>query len=244
MSPALPMIALIFIPLLGAFYSFVLPRQGRFIALITAFFIPLCLIALIITLLDVGPLRHSVGGWGVPLGIDLYADGLSTFMLLTTCVVCCFTVIYAWGYFAHERESTLFWSLGLLLWAALNALFLAADVFNLYVTLELLGLTAVALTALTGKHDSLKAAMRYLIVGLVASGCYLFGVAILYGGYGVLDLQALASMLRPEAVSYIALALMTVALLKCRSAGERPDVSAGGQGIFLYPVALMVPVIS
>lgn len=34
-----------------------------------------------------GPQRYAIGGWGAPLGIDLYADGLSVLMLLMSIVV-------------------------------------------------------------------------------------------------------------------------------------------------------------
>ena len=213
MSGAVSVVPLIFVPLLAAFFAFVFPRQGRFAVLGTVLTMPPLLIMAIMELVHQGPLRHPVGGWGMPLGIDLYMDGLTAFMLLTTCVICCFTLVYAKHYFDQGNESRFFWPLGLLLWTALNALFLAADIFNLYVTLELLGLTAVALTALTGQRASLNAALRYLFVGLLASGGYLLGVALLYGGYGLLDLQMLASTLRAEPVSYIALVMMTVALL-------------------------------
>ena len=37
--------------------------------------------------LTVGPLQYPVGGWGVPLGIDLRADGLSVLMLAMTAVI-------------------------------------------------------------------------------------------------------------------------------------------------------------
>ena len=47
--------------------------------------------------------------------------------------------IYAIGYIRTEAASRYFWPLWLFLWSALNALFLAGDIFNLYVTLELLG---------------------------------------------------------------------------------------------------------
>ena len=48
---------------------------------------------------------------------------------------------------AGDAASRSFWPLWMFLWAALNALFLSGDIFNLYVTLELLGLSAVALVA-------------------------------------------------------------------------------------------------
>ena len=81
-----------------------------------------------------------------------------------------------------------FWPLFLFLWTALNALFLSADIFNLYVTLELLGFAAVALVALAGKRAALTAALRYLFVSLTASLFYLLGVGLVYGQCATVDL--------------------------------------------------------
>ena len=93
--------------------------------------------------------------------------------------------------------------------AGLNALFLSSDVFNLYVTLELVGLSAVALVALGGTRRSRRAALRYLFVGLSGSLFYLMGVALLYGGCGTVDVALLGERVKPDFQSRLALALMT-----------------------------------
>lgn len=197
LSMLLPL--LIVVPLLAAILAFLLPRLGFWLALInSALTSGLTLAALVA--LQAQPLRHAVGGWRAPLGIGLVMDGLSALMVGLTALIGLFITIYAQGYFrpaeegdgseAHRR--TFFWPLWLFLWASLNALFLSADIFNLYVTLELLGFSAVALTALAGKPAVLKAAMRYLLVSLSGSLLYLMGVVFLYGGFGVLDIEQLS----------------------------------------------------
>jgi formate hydrogenlyase subunit 3/multisubunit Na+/H+ antiporter MnhD subunit len=168
-----------------------------------------------------GEQRYPIGGWGAPLGIDLYADGLSALMLLMTAGVGTFVSLYAVGYFAgdadpvtaHGQGREYFWPLWLFLWGALNALFLSADVFNLYVTLELLTLSAVALVALAGEPAALVAAMRYLLAAVLGSLAYLIGIALLYAAYGTLDLAALGRALSPGMLSAAAIALVTLGLL-------------------------------
>jgi multicomponent Na+:H+ antiporter subunit D len=169
-----------------------------------------------------GPLRYQVGGWGPPLGIDLYADGLSVCMLLFTAVIGAAVGVYATGYFADRGETdgwsppearhADFWALWLFLWAALNALFLSGDVFNLYVTLELVTLSAVGLVTLARTTAAIAAALRYLLAALVGSLLYLLGVALLYAAYGVLDVASLGSAMTPGAVSATAVSLMAVGL--------------------------------
>ena len=106
-----------------------------------------------------------------------------------------------------------FWPLFLFLWTALNALFLSADLFNLYVTLELLGFAAVTLVALAGKRAALTAALRYLFVSLTASLFYLLGVGLVYGQCATVDLPSLAARAQPGPTLWVALALMTGGLL-------------------------------
>ncbi|MBN2505980.1 MAG: oxidoreductase [Verrucomicrobia bacterium] len=109
----------------------------------------------------------------------------------------------------QPHRTRYFWPLFLFLWTALNALFLSADIFNLYVALELLGFGAVTLVALAGGHEALTAAMRYLWVSLAASLFYLLGVALVYGRCATVDLPSLASKAQPGPALWVALALMT-----------------------------------
>jgi multicomponent Na+:H+ antiporter subunit D len=192
------MIWAIALPLIGAMLVFLLPRRAAVLGLASAILSATAALAVLAQVAVGGTRVYRLGGWGAPLGIDLYADGLSVLMLAMTAVVGVAVSVYARVYLAASPEKVRrFWPLWLLLWAALNGLFQAGDVFNLYVTLELLGLSAVALVALTGSGPALWGAMRYLLVSLLGSLAYLLGVALLYHAYGTLDLQLLG--LRAEA---------------------------------------------
>jgi multicomponent Na+:H+ antiporter subunit D len=180
------------LPLAGALLAFLLPRRAAALGLATALLTAASSWAVLLQVAFDGPRVYQIGGWGAPLGIDLRADGLSVLMLAMTAVVGIAVSVYARVYLATSPEKVRrFWPLWLFLWAALNGLFQAGDVFNLYVNLELLGLSAVALVALTGSGPALWGAMRYLLVSLLGSLAYLVGVALLYHAYGTLDLALL-----------------------------------------------------
>jgi formate hydrogenlyase subunit 3/multisubunit Na+/H+ antiporter MnhD subunit len=180
------------LPLAGALLAFLFPRRAAPVGLVTAFLTAASACAVLLQVAFGGPRAYQLGGWGAPLGIDLRADGLSVLMMAMTAVVGTAVSIYARVYLATSPEKVRrFWPLWLFLWAALNGLFQAGDVFNLYVNLELLGLSAVALVALTGSGPALWGAMRYLLVSLLGSLAYLVGVALLYHAYGTLDLALL-----------------------------------------------------
>ena len=196
---------------------------GRRLVNLLAAAAPLGMAALLLGLgrqvIQYGPVRYALGGWGSPLGIELYADGLALVMLMATTVVGSAVAFYAPGYFrggAHhgaDETAATFWPLFFLLWASLNALFLSADVFNLYVTLELLTLASIGLIALAGTTEAIVAALRYLIVGLLGSLLYLMGVALLYGAFGVLDLAMLGERLAADPRGPMAAAMMVAGLL-------------------------------
>lgn len=156
-----------------------------------------------------GVLGHAIGGWGAPLGIELRADGVAAVMLLAVAVVGALTSL---GAPEPPPGNERFFPLWFFSWAALNALFLSADVFNLYVTLELATLGAVGLLASTGTRASTEAALRYLLFALPGSLVYLLGVAVLYGAWATLDLRELAARVVADVPTGVALALMTLGL--------------------------------
>ena len=202
---------LILVPLLGAIACLLWPRLARYLGFLTLVAVLLGVVGLGFQLLGHGPYRHAIGGWSAPLGIDLVADGLSLWMLAMTVLVGLGVSLYATAYFQGPRAAH-FWPLWLFLLAALNALFLSGDLFNLYVTLEMIGLAAVALTALQGGSHALVGAMRYLLATLLGSLAYLLGVVLLYHGYGTVDITLLGERVADDPVAWMAMGLMLAGL--------------------------------
>jgi formate hydrogenlyase subunit 3/multisubunit Na+/H+ antiporter MnhD subunit len=201
------------LPLGGALAALLWPRQATPVAIVTALATTLAAGGLLYGVATRGALHYAIGGWTAGLGIALRADGLSALLLTMTALVVLATSVYASAYFGKASQRARFWPLWLLLWTALNALLLSGDLFNLYVTLELLGLSAVALASLGGKPAALQAALRYLVAGLLGSMLFLAGVGLVYAGYGTLDLATLKDVMEPGPVGWTALALMTAGLL-------------------------------
>lgn len=188
-------------------------RVARWIALVTSVAQLLFAGWLAASVMQSGPVVYSIGGWGAPLGIDLYVDGLSALMILLTAIVGFVVTLYSAGYFEPKEKYRLFWPLWLFLWASLVALFSSNDIFNLYVCLELLSISAVALVALAGTRTALFASMRYLLSALAGSLIYLFGVAMVYGSTGVLSINLLSEYSGVDPATQVGLALMVVGLL-------------------------------
>lgn len=164
-------------------------------------------------------LVYQLGAWAPPLGVTLRADGLSAVMLVTAAIVIGAAALFARADLGtgpgpgESRASFLFWPLLFTVWSGLNAVFVASDLFHLFVALELLTFGAVPLVCLDGRAATLAAALRYLLFALIGSLLYLLGTGLLYGAYGTLDVALLAERVRVEPAARIALGLMTAGLL-------------------------------
>jgi len=78
------MLLAIALPLLGALLAFLRPHRAAMIGLIGAFMSAGAALAVLLQVVFGGPRQYEVGGWGAPLGINLWADGLSAMMLAMT----------------------------------------------------------------------------------------------------------------------------------------------------------------
>ena len=203
---------IILLPILGAVAPFLWRQHIVKIALTTATGTVISVGILSWQVISNGVQCYELGAWNAPLGIELYVDGLSVLMLLVTAVVGFAISIYASAYF-EGNKSKHFWPLWLFLWSGLNALFVSSDIFNLFVTLEIIGLSAVALVALSGGAKAITAAMRYLLVSLLGSMLYLMGVALLYHSYGTVDMVLLSLRTEMNPAMWLIMGLMTVGLL-------------------------------
>ncbi|PJK04054.1 NADH-quinone oxidoreductase subunit NuoN [Lysobacteraceae bacterium NML71-0210] len=97
----------------------------------------------------------------------------------------------------------------LMLFATLGMMVLAssANLIMVYVGLEMLALSSYALVAINRDSPvATEAAMKYFVLGALASGLLLYGMSLVYGATGTLDLDAL---LEASSVSAERMMLMT-----------------------------------
>jgi len=125
---------------------------------------------------------------------DMMADLLKLFLYMTMIVV----MFYSRGYLFDRPEMNkgeyyvlaLFATLGMLVMISAN------NFVTLYVGLELLSLSLYAMVAMN--RDSLastEAAMKYFVLGALASGMLLYGMSMIYGATGTLEITELAEVL-------------------------------------------------
>ncbi|ADH87022.1 complex I subunit 5 family protein [Desulfurivibrio alkaliphilus] len=224
-------ILLIVLPLVAAILAFAAPRRGRLFALAGMAGVTAMLAALTYGMQGQEQLLYPLGGWPAELGIGLAADGLSLWLLWLTALVNIVVGLYSPHYFTDvnppsatgrattpqtssaNRRLRYFYPLWLLLWASLNGLLLSADLFNIYVGLELLGLAAVCLVSLSGTAAARQAALRYLLLNIFGSFCFLLGVVLIYRQTGSLNLALFAELADPDPLIRLALAFMTLGMI-------------------------------
>ncbi|HEY0922407.1 complex I subunit 5 family protein [Rheinheimera pacifica] len=206
------MVLLLVLPLVGALLMLLWPKIAPLLTLLTATICSLATLQLLFQVSEQGSQQILLAGWPSGLAISLEANSLSCLLILLTTVLQLLVALYAFATYRRDKLGTGFWPLSSLLQLGLTALWLSRDLFNLYVCLELLGLVAVALVSLSG-DKAIKPALNYLLLSLFGSLCYLLGVAMLYGAYGVLDISALALQWQTNILSTAALLLMTLGLM-------------------------------
>ena len=138
----------------------------------------------------------GLGHWDLPvLGINLVSDGLSRFLLFTVCIVTFVSTVFSVPYMKRYTSKPLYYSLFLLMVAGMNGVVLTGDMFNLFVFLEIASISSYALVAFGCEREELEASFKYLVLGAIASTLVLFGVGLLYGVTGYLNMGKIASVI-------------------------------------------------
>ena len=193
MNVPLPMF--VAVPLVVAFLLPMLPRAGKAIATLLANAATICL--LVFAVMSVGEAKvYEVGGWSIPLGINLVLDGLSSLLLLAVSAVSAAAMLFSTRYMEQYTAKPKYLTLFLLMVAGMNGVVLSGDIFNLYVFLEIASIASYALVGFGGEHEELEASFKYMVLGSVASTFVLFGVALVYGNTGSLNMAYISEAIQ------------------------------------------------
>lgn len=155
-------------------------------------------VAILHTVIQKGGMQYWLGGWQPPWGIEYRIDHLNGLMLVLVSGLGLFVAVSGQTSVRREltRKTALFWSLFVLLITGLLGICITADLFNLFVLLEVASLAGYALIAM-GEDQALFASFRYVVVGTLGASFYLLGVGHLYIATGSLNMADLAQLL-PE----------------------------------------------
>lgn len=185
----------ILIPAVGTALSLIAGRSTvaqrwiAFMALLAA----ICVSgALVVLVDDQGAQTVQIGGWDSPIGITLVADRLSALMLTVSSLVLFTVMWYAISQGIRDGGEddpvAVFIPTYLLLSMGVNLSFLAGDLFNLYVGFEIFLVASYVLLTLGVSASRVRAGVGYVMVSMVSSMIFLFGLAMVYAAVGTLNM--------------------------------------------------------
>jgi len=174
--------------------------------------------ALLITVIEHGPISYAMGGWAPPWGIEYRVDLLSGFVLVVISALAAVVVPLGPGANSHsipQNKAPLFYAPFLLCVAGLLGMTITGDAFNVFVFLEISSLSTYILVGLGRSRAALKAAFSYLIMGTVGGTFILIGIGLLYqmtGSLNMADLARLLGSLHGSRTVVVAFAFFTVGI--------------------------------
>ena len=122
------------------------------------------------------------------------SDDTSQLMNVFICISVFLSFFYSRHYIEERQMPTGdYYILGLFSTVGMMALVSAHSLLSVYLGLELMSLPLYAMTAVRRSNsDASEAAMKYFVMGAIASGMLLYGMSLLYGATGQLDLLEIA----------------------------------------------------
>lgn len=156
-------------------------------------------------------LSEHIGGWLPGVAITVAVDPFSALMLCASAllVTLCLGYADATGLGRHR----LFTPLALALSAGAYGAYLTADLFNLFVFVEVMLAPSYALLVLVGGRRPVAAGRVYLTANLMASTVFLAGIGLTYGVAGAVNLGDLAGAARRSTAVAMAVAVVLLALV-------------------------------
>jgi NADH-quinone oxidoreductase subunit N len=153
------------------------------------------------------------GGQGTVLAGMFVRDNMADVLKAGTCLVSAVALVYAWPFL---RERGLYKGevpvLVMFAVAGMMLLISAGSLVMVYLGLEMLALCSYALVAIDRDSPlASEAAMKYFVLGALASGMLLYGMSLVYGATGSIDLATIAA--RAPAVAQPVLLLTGVAFM-------------------------------
>ena len=183
----IPELALLGLASLVLVLDTVFRRRGTFV---TYWLTQASLIIVIVLILTTGQdtAIHAFSG-------NFVTDPMSILLKAAICVITLVVFFYSHDYLReHGMFKGEYFVLGLFAVLGMMVMTSAASLLTVYLGLELLSLSLYALVAFDrDSRLASEAAMKYFVLGALASGMLLYGISMIYGMTGSLDLEEVGS---------------------------------------------------
>ncbi len=185
----------ILIPLVAAIIQLFFAKNTFVQRVLSVVSSALILIAVVFLYIDVrtnGIQVYWMSDWVAPFGITIVADLLACFMLFLSALASLAMSAYAMVDIDANREKYFHFPLFQLLLMGINGAFLTGDIFNLFVMYEVMLMASYVLLAHGSEARQLRGSLHYVMINLFASTFFLFGIGLIYGITGTLNMADIA----------------------------------------------------
>ncbi len=185
----------ILIPLVAAIIQLFFSRNSFVQRIVSVLSSALILVAVIYLYIDVranGIQVYWMSDWPAPFGITIVADLLACFMLFLSALASLAMSTYALVDIDSQREKYFHFPLFQLLLMGINGAFLTGDIFNLFVMYEVMLMASYVLLSHGSESRQLRGSLHYVMINLFGSTFFLFGIGLLYGITGTLNMADIA----------------------------------------------------
>ena len=189
MTIAVLIYLMVFMPMAGAFVSYLIGRKSKkardyFVSGLTI--IEFILAVLLVTA-DAG---HEGTYVYVPeicgMGLSFTVDGFRVLYAAIACFMWMCTSVFSQEYFAHYRNRNRYFLFQLLTLGATTGIFLSGDLYTTFIFFEIMSISSYVWVAHDETAPSMRAAATYLAVAIIGGLTLLMGLFLLYTQTGTL----------------------------------------------------------
>lgn len=141
-----------------------------------------------------GVLVSQMGNWPAPFGITIAVDPLAAIMLTAAGVVTLAVYLYSWTQLPDRFSGGYFHALYMLLLMGVNWCFVTGDLFNMFVSFEIMLLSSYVLLCAGTTRPQMRQAYKYVLLNLLSSTTFVMACGMVYGHTGTLNMAELTLM--------------------------------------------------
>ncbi|HEB60838.1 MAG TPA: Na+/H+ antiporter subunit D [Phycisphaeraceae bacterium] len=167
----------------------------------------------------------QMGDWPAPFGISIVVDSLSGLVLVAGAIVSLACYLHAFGTIDRDIEEGFFHPLWHLIMFGIQLSFITGDLFNLFVSFEIMLMASYALLTLGTTRKQITQSYKYVMLNLLASGVFVLGAGLIYSMTGTLNYADLARFVEehrasgtPLPAAFNAVAVLLLMVFGCKAA--------------------------
>jgi len=238
----------ILLPLLTAIVLALLrgaSRTEKTICLLADLFLTGWVFWLLIQVDHHGPLAMVAGGWAAPYGIAFVADRLACIMLCLSMSVGTVVLVYTFASVSTVQQHHFFYPLFHIMLAGVNWAFLTGDLFNLFVSYEVMLIGSYGMMMVGASRRQVRETMKFIAINSIGSTLFVIGCGLIYATVGTLNMADLCRRtaeltgVQAHLVTVASMALLVVFAMKTAAfplffwlPDSYPIVPAGVNGFF------------